>query len=268
MIEGLKTTGPINQLEVSGIRATFGSKNDVISIFDELSFILDQGDILAIFGPNGCGKTTMLRVLAGLKEINKGKIRYNNQLLKREILSFIPQDFRASFFNWCSLEMNIALTQDKPFKNRVLHAKKLEELKEEFGIDLDLSLRPHQCSGGMLQQAALLRALVSSPKLLLADEPFSALDINVSGKIRQRFVERVKRDKTIVIAVMHSIEDIIEVSDKVLAIPNMPYSGVDLPGFAMAEMLNNSNSNKNRAHEQNSFVSMARNIISPGNINE
>jgi len=249
-------------LIVKNLQAEYKSKSQVTRIFTDINFDVEEGSILAIFGPNGCGKSTLLRVIGGLKNASNGVIENSGEPLDRNTLSLIPQDFRASFFNWCSLKTNIALTQHEPFKNLSEYSDQAEKLKSEFGIDLDLSLRPHECSGGMLQQAALLRAFISSPKVLLADEPFSALDVNVSGKIRKRFVEKVRKEGTIVIAVMHSIEEIIEIADNVLAIPNMPYSSSVNKEYSQIHVLANRNPNKNKEYEENNFVSIAKNIIS------
>ena len=87
------------------------------------------------------------------------------------------------------------------------------------------------------------------------------MDVNVSGRIRRNFVNKVRQDKTVVIAVMHNIEEIIEIADYVLAIPNMPYSSKEIPSHAKVEYLKNNNPNKGKKFEENNFVSIARNIL-------
>lgn len=250
-------------LRVSSISASYSNVSGKIDVFSSISFALNEGDILAIFGPNGCGKSTLLRVIGGLKIPRTGTISYDGGHLDQDYLSIIPQDFRASFFNWTSLAGNINLTQPSPFKLKRQYREKIEKLKSDFGINLDVDLRPHECSGGMLQQGALLRGFINSPRVLLADEPFSALDVNISGKIRKRFVQKVKDEGTIVVAVMHSIEEIVEIADYVLAIPNMPYASIDKEGHSKAVLLDNKSPSKHSSFEENNFVDIARNIISP-----
>lgn len=114
-----------------------------------------------------------------------------------------------------------------------------EAARAALGLDLDLSLRPPACSEGMLQQAAILRALCREPDVLLADEPFSSLDIEVARVLRGAVREAVTRRGMSAVVVSHDLESIVEIADRVLVIPGRPYSTEAREGFARAIVLEN-----------------------------
>ena len=155
-----------------------------LAVLEDLTLSVGNSEIVSIVGPSGCGKTTLLRCVGGLNRLNGGEIRIDGQLVERPlpIVSMVFQHF--GLFPWKSLWSNIAYglklrhTPHDEIERRVGEAIELVGLK---GFEKSY---PHQLSGGMQQRAGLARALVMEPKLLLMDEPFSAIDAQTREQLQ------------------------------------------------------------------------------------
>ena len=205
-------------------------------IFKDLNFSLKKGEIAGIFGPNASGKTTLLHTIMGQITPQTGSISIRNN----QHPAYIPQDYRKSFFSWLSLEMNILVSIPGFYKNIRGYRGEISALKKEISLDIDLSKKPSQCSGGMIQQAAILRAFISRKKLIIADEPFSALDLNAIEKLREFFRKKAKQGITMLL-ILHNPNDIALFCDKVLLIPNKPFCSKKIKNFHHAKWIKNAN---------------------------
>jgi NitT/TauT family transport system ATP-binding protein len=226
-------------------------------IFTDVSFSVDSGEVLGIFGPNGCGKTSLLRCIAGLLQPQSGSVCLSD---RRDGLavSLIPQDFSSSFFQGISLRRNLdwMVPGCEVYANRLL---------KEARYDLNLGLRANQCSGGMLQLTAIIRALAAEPLLILGDEPFSALDANVSRRVKDVFLQTVRKSGTSAILVLHNLEDVVDVCDRVLVVPSRPFSTAHVAATSQAVFLENRNLPKGLANSsfEQTFVEIARRVLEP-----
>ena len=193
-----------------------------LPVMENVSFELRPGEILGVFGPNGCGKSTLLRLLLGVHHERVGEVLLEPSLPGR--VTWIPQGVRASFFAWASLRTNIALTRpagDAPWR---AHLARVDQVREELGLSLDLRMRPGRASDGMLQQAAMLRALAPSPTLLLGDECFSALDVSVARQLRSALRKRVSDGGMGAVLVLHDLESLVTLAHRVLVIEERPFT--------------------------------------------
>ncbi len=177
---------------------------------------IKQGDFIALAGLSGSGKTTLLRILAGLEEAN-GTININNNLWldnkfclpsqKREI-GFVFQDY-ALFPNFSVLDNLLYVNKDKELANHLLKMTELEELKNRF---------PSTLSGGQKQRVSLCRALMNRPKLLLMDEPLSALDPEMRTKLQSEILTLHKEFNTTTIMVSHDPSEIYRLANRVVTL--------------------------------------------------
>lgn len=203
-------------------------------VFWGVSFDVPPGYIMGVAGPNGSGKTTLIRCITGLHPWRTGKIKIGGQPANAQRIGIVPQAYAESFFPWSSLRSNITMVGGASRPH-------VTELTDKLGLSLNLGLRPPQCSGGMIQQAAILRALASDPSLLIADEPFSALDVRVAAKVRKALRAYVKDQKIPAIVVSHDLLSLVELCDMVLAVPGIPYTTASIEGYELAKVIKNEN---------------------------
>ena len=201
-------------LKVSNL-TKFYKKND--PLIESLNFSVEKGEIVSFLGESGVGKTTFLKCLSGLENINSGSIILNNQVLNNENLFIKPQDRKIGFvfqdyplFPHLNLKDNIIFNLDRQYVDKLeymLTLTNLSNLTNRF---------PHELSGGEQQRACIARALIREPELLLLDEPFSNLDAAIKQSIRDEIYSIIKTTKTTTILVTHDINDSLNIADKIL----------------------------------------------------
>ncbi|MGJ9384715.1 ABC transporter ATP-binding protein [Salipaludibacillus sp. CF4.18] len=188
---------------------------------DHFSIDLEKGEILAILGESGSGKSTILRLLAGLEVSAKGSIKVDNRLLCDEYTFVLPekrgigmvfQDY--ALFPHMTVAQNITYGLKK--WNRQQKKQRLEEVLDLVNLSEYPKRYPHELSGGQQQRVALARALAPNPALLLFDEPFSNLDANLQNKIREELKVILKKTGTTSIFVTHDENDVRALADKMV----------------------------------------------------
>jgi putative spermidine/putrescine transport system ATP-binding protein len=184
----------------------------------ELSLTVTEGEFVTLLGPSGCGKTTALRILAGLISPTKGEVFFDDRMVTQEPAA--KRDI-GMVFQAYSLFPNLTARENMEFGLRARKLGTLEimnrvnELMEVTGLAEHRDKYPHQLSGGQQQRVALVRALAIRPKVLLLDEPLSALDAQVRVQIREE-VRRLQREFGITtIFVTHDQEEAMSISDRV-----------------------------------------------------
>ncbi|BES65128.1 hypothetical protein SANA_15670 [Gottschalkiaceae bacterium SANA] len=203
---------------------TFQYENAKSPTLKDLSFSLIERQILVVVGPSGGGKSTLLRLLAGLEEPSYGEIQIDSKIMVNK-KTFVPAEKRGigmlfqdyALFPHLTVEKNIAFGLNglsrKQRKERVKKMLQLVEL-EEYG-----NRYPHELSGGQQQRVALARALAPAPKVLFLDEPFSNLDTELLVKVRNDLFSIVKKSGITTIMVSHNPEDAEVFADQVIRIP-------------------------------------------------
>lgn len=172
-------------LKIRKLEKYYGSKGSIVKAIDDISFSVSKGEFIGVMGPSGSGKTTLLNMIATIDEVTSGNIYLGGKDLtdispkdiakfRRENLGFIFQDF--NLLDTLTIHENIALalTINKTKKSEI--DKKVLNVAKELGIEELLSKYPYEVSGGQKQRTACARALITNPKLILADEPTGALD--------------------------------------------------------------------------------------------
>ena len=220
-------------LQLQNVSLTYQTINDEITAVKDLSFDCEDGQFVSIIGPSGCGKTTVLSLIAGLLTPTSGKILIDGKQLlsKNDNLAYMLQ--KDHLFGWRTIEKNILLPLE--VKRKVTKENKQYALKlvEKYGLKAFIKKYPDQLSGGMRQRVALIRTLVSNPKILLLDEPFSALDYQTRLSVCEDVYSIIKAEKKTAILVTHDISEAISMSDKIIVLSNRParVKTIFLPDF-------------------------------------
>ena len=189
---------------------------------DGLSLDVAGGEIVALIGPNGCGKSTFLRVAAGLLAPERGRITLDGRPITEpdDRIGLVFQEPRL--LPWRSVERNIIYPLELAGWSPERSAARLAELLHVVGLEGAAGLRPVQMSGGMRQRAAIARALALSPDVLLLDEPFSSLDALTRERFNLDLLGLQERMGTTIVIVTHSIPEAILVADRVLVLTPRP----------------------------------------------
>ena len=198
----------------------FTIKNEFNAITD-LSFNINKGEFVSIVGPSGCGKTTILSLIAGLLEPTKGEILLDGGSIKNANIGYMFQ--RDHLFEWRSIYKNITLGLEiKGKKKNEEDSLRIDNLLTKYGLIEFKNNHPSQLSGGMRQRVSLIRTLAVMPKLLLLDEPFSALDYQTRLDVCDDVKKIIKEEKQTAILVTHDISEAISLSDKVIVLTARP----------------------------------------------
>ncbi|WP_278452517.1 ABC transporter ATP-binding protein [Thomasclavelia spiroformis] len=192
---------------------------DGIKILDDLNFEIPKGQIVSILGPSGSGKTTLLNLILGISEVDSGKIMFDdedltNVSMEKRGFNIVFQDY-ALFPNLNAYENIIYGLKNK--KN-ISTKEEVNDLIHLLGLEKHLDKKIDQLSGGQKQRVALARTMVMKPKILLLDEPLSALDGVIKESIKERIKLIAKEYNLTTIIVTHDPEEALTLSDQVLII--------------------------------------------------
>lgn len=193
-----------------------------LDVLSDISLNVGASEIVSIVGPSGCGKTTLLRCVGGLNQLNRGEIRIDGQRVEKPlpIVSMVFQNF--GLFPWRNLWSNIAygLLLRKTPRDEI--ERRVNAAIEMVGLKGFEKSYPHQLSGGMQQRAGLARALVMEPKLLLMDEPFSAIDAQTREQLQFELLRIWDRQPTAMMFVTHAIDEAVLMGDRVIVLAGRP----------------------------------------------
>lgn len=195
------------------------------SVIEDVSFEVVGGEFLALVGPSGCGKSTLLRVIAGLTPPSSGEIVYDGRLVSQVNLdcAMVFQSF--ALLPWLTVLENVELGLEARGLEPEVRRKKANFYIDKVGLDGYEGAYPRELSGGMKQRVGFARALAVEPKILLMDEPFSALDALTTINLREELID-LFRDPEILISVAvmvtHTIDEAVELADRVLVFSAHP----------------------------------------------
>lgn len=194
-------------------------------IIGGVSFDVKDSEFVSIIGPSGCGKSTLLRIIAGLIAPRNGKVLYYGNDITGTVdgISFVFQDF--ALLPWLTNMENVKLGLSLSDASEEEKIKKSVRLLGKFGLTGFENFYPNSLSGGMKQRVGIARAIASEPKVLLMDEPFSALDALTANSLRSDIMEMLKnKDISVssVILVTHNVEEAVELSNNIVVLSKRP----------------------------------------------
>ncbi len=209
-----------NILEIDRICLAYNTKNRLINVIDSLSMNLSAGSIVSILGQSGCGKTTLLRAIAGFEPVRSGKILINGQIVSSSTIQVPPekrcigmtfQDY--ALFPHLTVEKNIEFGLKK--LNHSDRKIRINEMLDLVNLQKSRKSYPNEISGGQQQRLALARALAPAPGLLLLDEPFSNLDIGLRETLAFEVRQILKSTGHAAILVTHNQSEAFAVADQI-----------------------------------------------------
>lgn len=188
----------------------------------DLSATVDDGEFIAVVGPSGCGKTTILSLIAGLISPTSGSVTIDGEPVTKSTGSVGYMLQRDNLFEWLTIESNVLLglsIQKKLTKENKDYAI---SMLEKYGLGEFRSHYPTQLSGGMRQRAALIRTLAFRPRLLLLDEPFSAVDFQTRMTVCDDVYSIIKNEGKTAILVTHDISEAVSMADRIIVLSKRP----------------------------------------------
>ncbi|MFS1286632.1 ABC transporter ATP-binding protein [Pseudomonas piscis] len=195
------------------------------SVLEDFDLQLQAGEVVSVLGPSGVGKSSLLRVLAGLQVPHKGQVSLAGEVLEgphpRVAVAF--QD--PSLLPWLNLEHNVAFGLDfarQPHLSARQRKERIDQAIADVGLEHARQRYPAQLSGGMAQRTALARCLARQPQVLLLDEPFGALDEVTRADMQQLLLQVIGQHRTAALLITHDIDEALLLSDRVLLLGNSP----------------------------------------------
>lgn len=204
------------------ISKTFAEKpGEELVALERITLDIHEGEFFVFLGPSGSGKSTLLRVMSGLEKSYSGKVILREDA-RRSDISFVFQQF--ALLPWLTVEENVSLGLiARKTKKDLLQELVAGELKL-FGLEKFAKSSPHELSGGMRQRVGLARALVTQPKIIFMDEPFSELDSFIAEELRQELLQIWLERKMTIVMVSHNIEEALELADRIAVLTARPGS--------------------------------------------
>jgi NitT/TauT family transport system ATP-binding protein len=238
----METTQTTGHIEVRGLSMAFGSAQQRVQAVRDVSLHVAPGEFVSIIGPSGCGKSTLLNVVAGFSKATEGEARLDGRVISGPGSDRGVVFQQYSLFPWMSVRKNVEFglrMQGMPASKRETTARTLLGLAGLLAFE---NHYPDQLSGGMKQRVGIVRALATSPQVMLMDEPFGALDSQTRVVMQQILTNMWQRLRLSVLFITHDIEEAIFLSDRVYVMTARPGRikaeiEIQLPRPRTAEMM-------------------------------
>ena len=205
-------------ITIRGLKKRFGAAD----VYDGFDLDIPRGRFVTVFGPNGCGKSTLINMIAGLIPIDAGEILFDGKRLSETKIGYVFQNYRDALFPWLSAFSNIEYPLKLMRVGRAERRRKVEALVAHLGVTIDLKRYPYEMSGGQQQLVSIMRALIVEPEVLFLDEPFSALDYEMTLFMREQVQRVFNETRTTMVLVSHDLEEAVYLADYMLLLTRRP----------------------------------------------
>jgi NitT/TauT family transport system ATP-binding protein len=222
-------------------------------VYDNFSLDLPRGKVVSVFGPNGCGKSTLINIVAGLLPRDAGEILFGGKTLEQTRIAYVFQNYREALFPWLRAIDNIHYPLRLMGLGRRERQRRVERLLAVFDVPIDFNRYPYELSGGQQQTISIMRALIVDPEVLFMDEPFSALDYEMTLFMRDQMQKVFLSTNTTTVIVSHDLEEAVYLADQVLLLSRRPTRiaaqvAVDIPRPRTPDVLANTDFVRIKAH--------------------
>lgn len=201
-------------LEFKNVYMSFCSNNIQLEVIKDITFTINEGEIVTFTGPSGAGKSTILNLISGLIKPTKGEISVNGKI------GYMFQ--KDHLFEWKNIYKNVMLGLEIQGIKTPENIKAVERMLKEYDLWEFRHAYPSELSGGMRQRVALIRTLATKPDIILLDEPFASLDYLTKLKVSEDIYRIIKREKKTTIIVSHDVSEAISLSDRVFVLSFRP----------------------------------------------
>ena len=211
---------PICQLQDIGV--TFGSGSERAEVLRDINLEMNLGDFFCVLGASGCGKTTLLRVLAGYQPPTTGSITVSGKRHSKPNADVGVVFQQPNLFPWLSIAKNVEFGSKMQGVAKLDRQKKVAYYLDMVGLVQAAKLLPHQISGGMKQRAAIARTLAAEPKIVLMDEPFGALDALTRESMQSHLQDIWERTQKTIFFITHDVEEALLLSTRIVVMHSRP----------------------------------------------
>jgi NitT/TauT family transport system ATP-binding protein len=191
-------------------------------VYDRFDLDIPRGKLVSIFGPNGCGKSTLINMIAGLIPTDAGEILFDGKPLRDIKFGYVFQNYREALFPWLRAIDNIQYPLKLMKLPKAERRARTERMVASLGVKIDLNRYPYELSGGQQQLVSIMRALVVEPQILFLDEPFSALDYEMTLFMRDQLQRIFVETGTTTVLVSHDLEEAVYLADRILLLSRRP----------------------------------------------
>ncbi|MFN7642774.1 MAG: ABC transporter ATP-binding protein [Burkholderiales bacterium] len=215
------------QITIRGLSKTFGDA----PLYEGFDLDIPRRAITSIFGPNGCGKSTLINMVAGLMPFDRGEVLFDGKTLRQTTIGYVFQNYRDALFPWRRAIDNIRYPLKLAGRSKVEVERRIEQLVASFQPTFDLNRYPYELSGGQQQLVSIMRALAPEPEVLFLDEPFSALDYEMTLFIRDRLQQVFIETGTTMVLVSHDLDEAVWLADTIVLLTRRPTRVAELMRF-------------------------------------
>lgn len=209
-------------LQVDGLTKIFQSGQRQVTALENISFAAHRREFVCIIGPSGCGKSTLVRILAGLETPTSGQVLVDGRIVKGpgRDRGMVFQGY--TLFPWLTVRKNVMFGLRMNDVSRAEAARQADEWLGLIGLEKFADAYPHQLSGGMKQRVAIVRALANRPRVLLMDEPFSALDAQTRARMQSYLLDIWRNVDITVVFITHDLDEAIFLADRIIVLSAHP----------------------------------------------